>query len=184
MNRCILNVSSVFCSTTQSANSDLRSDPNHVLRVPHRPMQTIPKQTIQKVALYYSQVLGKRRVEIESHLPEKMSIWGKFRICGGGDAFRSSFAMKGKENQSYRNSSYVRVSTLQIYLDCALQVLKKIVRDTVWRPRHCDHCWLRPARDAPSMCLAGYPCIWSATQSLANPCSHQTVPNRWERCST
>ena len=71
-------------------------------------MQNIPKQIIQKVALYFGQVLGKKRVDVERHLPIKMSIWGKFRIAGGGDAFRSSFAMKGKEKRNYWNSSYVQ----------------------------------------------------------------------------
>ena len=85
-------------------------DPHHTLRVPYRPTQVMPKEIIQKVAVYFGQVLGKRRVDVERHVPQRMSIWGKFRIQGGGDAFRSSFAMKGKERMSHRNCSYIRVS--------------------------------------------------------------------------
>jgi len=57
-------------------------------------------------------VTGKQRSAIARLLPRTMSVWGRFRIRGGGDSFRTAVSTRGKERLTYRNSSYNRFEIL------------------------------------------------------------------------
>jgi hypothetical protein len=85
-------------------------DPDHIMRAPciqnYQPDQLLR----ERIARYFSLVIGGRRTEIAKHLPTIMPSWGKMRIRHGGDTFRTaSTARRNNASTAGRNNSYIRV---------------------------------------------------------------------------
>ncbi|KAF8138858.1 hypothetical protein EV363DRAFT_1155114 [Boletus edulis] len=70
-----------------------------------------PDQDLRRrIALYFVDVLGGRRIDYMANLPVRMKVWGKLRIRGG-DLLRTSWALKRMKlslSTEYRNNCYVR----------------------------------------------------------------------------
>jgi hypothetical protein len=56
---------------------------------------------------YLREIVPGSRKLIQTHLPQNMPLWGKFRIANGGDSIRTTMASSKKRIE--RNMSFVRV---------------------------------------------------------------------------
>ncbi|KAG1866668.1 hypothetical protein F4604DRAFT_1656226 [Suillus subluteus] len=87
---------------------------DYVLRPPYIKISNMSKDLERRLAIYFSQVLGKRTAEVTTHLSLSALSVGKFRIRHGGDSFRTE-AVSKRTGQNERKNCYVRVCIFMTY---------------------------------------------------------------------
>ncbi|KAG2110102.1 hypothetical protein DEU56DRAFT_749887 [Suillus clintonianus] len=85
---------------------------DYVLRPPYTKIPHMSQDLERWLAIYFSQVLGKRKTEVTTHLGLSVLSTGKFRIRHGGDSFRTE-AVSKRTGQNERKNCYVRYEILQ-----------------------------------------------------------------------
>ncbi|KAG2120142.1 hypothetical protein DEU56DRAFT_692461, partial [Suillus clintonianus] len=85
---------------------------DYVLRPPYTNIPHMSQDLERRLAIYFSQVLGKRTTEVTTHLGLSVLSTGKFRIRHGGDSFRTE-AVSKRTGQNERKNCYVRYEILQ-----------------------------------------------------------------------
>ncbi|KAG2134709.1 hypothetical protein BD769DRAFT_1385762 [Suillus cothurnatus] len=107
----------------QAVNEHIRDEPigyersypeytDYVLRPPYTKISYMSKDLERQLAIYFSEVLGKRTAEVTTHLGLSMLSTGKFCIHYGGDSFRTEVVSK-RSGQNERKNCYVRYEILQ-----------------------------------------------------------------------
>lgn len=86
----------------------LLADVDYVMRPPYTKISVMSKDLERRLAIYFSQVLGRRVAEVSNHLSLSTLSVGKFRIRHGGDSFRTETVSK-RSGQNERKNCYVRV---------------------------------------------------------------------------
>lgn len=83
-------------------------DPHAILRVPYQKTHAPDDDIQQKIARFFSNVLGRPINQFTPLLPKIMPRWGKVRIVDGDKIKAATTSVRGENSD--RNTSYVRVS--------------------------------------------------------------------------